>query len=167
MSDFIPIGKIVKTHGLKGAFKMAPFDHDTTFFNYTKKLFIELSENFKEFEIEFVQNLGKSFVIKLKDIKSISDAEKLLSFNLFVLKSDIPIDDDEILLSDMIGYKAYFDDNLIGIIDGFADYGAGLLYVIATTDGVSYFLPDQDEFVKETNYQEHYIIFTNIQDFLN
>ncbi|MBN2695435.1 16S rRNA processing protein RimM [bacterium] len=166
MSDFIPIGKIVKTHGLKGGFKMAPFDHDTTFFDYTKKLYLKIESDFKEFNIENIQNSGKSFLIKLKEIKSIEDAEKLISLNLFVLKAEIPIEDDEILLSDMIGYKIYSDNDYLGILDGFADYGAGLIYVVLSDDGKTYFLPDQDEFIKESNYDEKFIIFTNIQDFL-
>ncbi len=166
MTDFIPIGKISKSHALVGAFKLRPYNVNTTFFKYAKKVFIQNGDTFKEFTVEKSNKANESVIIKLLGINTPEEADKLKGLELFVLKSDIPVNNDEILLIDLLGYKAYFNENFIGEISNFSDFGGGNIYVVKTLKDEELLLPDNDNFIDCIDYENKKIIFKNIEDFL-
>ncbi len=161
--ELIPVGRLTKTHALKGALKMRPFNVNTEFFKYTDVIYLE---NGKEYKIEKIQAQKGMFILTLSGVNSIDDAIKIKGSEVFVEKSIIPIADDEIFLSDMIGFKAIFNNKIIGEIFDFADYNAGFIYIIKTENNEKYYLPDRDEFIERVDYDEAKIFFKNIEELL-
>ncbi len=166
MTEFIPIGKISKSHALVGAFKLRPYNINTNFFKYAEKVYIFLNNNYKEFKLEKSSKANENIIVKLFGINTPEEADKLKGFELFVLKSDIPVNNDEILLIDLLGFKACFNENIIGEITNFSDFGGGNIYVIKTVKDEELLLPDNDDFIDYIDYENKKIIFKNIEDFL-
>jgi 16S rRNA processing protein RimM len=162
--ELISIGKLTKTHALKGAIKMRPFNIDTDFFKYTKIIFLE---NKKEFKIEKIQKQNDGLILTLDGIKSIDDAKELQGLEVFIEKSKIPVDEDEILLADMIDFNVMVNNKLFGKIFDFADYSAGLIYIVKDNNDDKYYFPDRDEFIEKIDYEEKIIYFKDIDEFLD
>ncbi len=162
MVELISIGILTKTHALKGALKMRPFNPHTDFFNYTDHLYV----NEEVYIIDRVQSQNGIFILTLKGVNDINEAEKLKGKEVFVDKSCILVDEDEILLSDMIGFKALFKGEVIGELVDFADYNAGFIYVIKNSSDKTFYLPDQEDFVESIDYNDGKIYFKDIEELL-
>lgn len=162
--ELIPIGRLTKTHALKGALKMRPFNVNSDFFEYTDIIYLK---NGKEYRIEKIQPQNGVFILTLSGINSIEDAKKIQGNEVFIEKSLIPVKNDEILLSDMIGFKAIFNNEIIGEIFDFADYNAGFIYIVKNSKNEKYYLPDHDDYIERVDYEEGEIIFKNIEELLD
>ena len=55
MNDFLEIGQIVNSYGIKGFFKVVPFTDDITRFNNLKNIYIEKNKKLEKKEIEEVK----------------------------------------------------------------------------------------------------------------
>ena len=161
--ELIPIGRLTKTHALKGALKMRPFNVNTEFFKYTDTIYLK---NGKGYKIIKIQPQNGIFILTLGGINTIETAQELKGNEVFIDKSLIPIAEDEILLSDMIGFKVIFKDKIIGEIFDFADYNAGFIYLVKNDKNENYYLPDRDEFIEKIDYDKGEIFFKNIEELL-
>ena len=52
MEEYLEIGQIVNTFGIKGQVKVVPFTDDITQFDTLKQIYIEKRKNLELFEIE-------------------------------------------------------------------------------------------------------------------
>jgi len=163
MIELVSIGKLTKTHALKGALKMRPFNVNTDFFNYTDTIFLK---NKEEYKIKKFQLQNGIIILTLEGINSIEEAEPLRGLEVFVDKNTLAIDEDEIFLAEMIGFEAILNDKRIGLVSDFADYNAGLIYVVENDKKEKYFLPDGDDFIEKINYDLKKIFFKNIEELL-
>ena len=58
MQEYFEIGQIVNTFGIKGMVKVVPYTDDITRFDNLKKVYVEIKNNKKNYEIEEAKNLG-------------------------------------------------------------------------------------------------------------
>lgn len=124
-SDKVLIGKIVNAHGIKGDVKVKSFTmNPADVCSYTPLL----KSDDSELKIK-LKSAGNSDVI-IAHIDGVNDrttAEGLKGTEIFTLKSSIIDEDsDEILLSDLIGFKILNNDSKeIGEVVDILNYGAG------------------------------------------
>ena len=124
-SDKVLIGKIVNAHGIKGDVKVKSFTmNPADVCSYTPLL----KSDDSELKIK-LRSAGNSDVI-IAHIDGVNDrttAEGLKGTEIFTLKSSIIDEDsDEILLSDLIGFKILNNDSKeIGEVVDILNYGAG------------------------------------------
>ena len=52
MQEYFEIGQIVNTFGIKGMVKVVPYTDDITRFDNLKKVYVEIKNNKKNYEIE-------------------------------------------------------------------------------------------------------------------
>ena len=111
--DKVYIGKIVSTHGIKGELRiLSDFDFKDKVFKIGNKLIIDdVGYIIKSYRVH------KNFdMVTLNDYKDINEVLFLLKKNVYVLKSDLELDDDEILDEDLIKYAILTNDGKKGII---------------------------------------------------
>ena len=98
------LGKIVNTFGLKGEVKVYPY---VSYISKVKKVYI----NNQQMELERARNQKNIFVIKLKNIDTIEDAEKLKNSIIEMDRKDAPdLPKGTYYISDLIGFDVYTDD---------------------------------------------------------
>ena len=98
------LGKIVNTFGLKGEVKVYPY---VSYISKVKKVYI----NNQQMELERARNQKNIFVIKLKNIDTIEDAEKLKNSTIEMDREDAPdLPKGTYYISDLIGFDVYTDD---------------------------------------------------------
>ena len=80
MQEFLEIGQIVNTFGIKGMVKIKPFTDDINRFDDLEKIYIEKNNTKKEYEIEEVKYHKGMVLMKLKGVNTPEKAELLRNF---------------------------------------------------------------------------------------
>jgi len=71
MQEFLEIGQIVNTFGIKGMVKIKPFTDDINRFDRLKKVYVVNKTSKKEYEIEEVKYHKDMVLMKLKGIDKV------------------------------------------------------------------------------------------------
>ena len=103
----LKIGKIVGTHALKGELKIRSFsDFNDQRFVVGHKLY--LNEIVDPFIIKTVRVHKGNYLISFEGLQDINLVEKYIGYNVYGLKEDVELDDDEYFYDDLID-KGYVD----------------------------------------------------------
>lgn len=132
MEEYLEIGQIVNTTGIKGFLKINPFTDDITRFNKLKTIYIATKKELTEFTIEEVKYNKNMVLLKLKGIDSIEEAEKYKNFYIKINKKDIiKLPKDSYFIFDLIGCKVYTqNEECLGEIDDIFSTGSNDVYVV-------------------------------------
>lgn len=132
--DLVCIGKIVKSHGVRGAIKIESYTEDPLSLTSYKPLF--LSSEKQEIQPSLVSSNGNFLVCKLKNIDSRNDADLLRGKKIYTTRQSLPLieDDDDYYVEDLIGLDIKQDGELIGVVEDVHDYGAGSIVQIKFLD---------------------------------
>tara|TARA_B100001778_G_C18366488_1_gene528806 strand:+ start:70 stop:573 length:504 start_codon:yes stop_codon:yes gene_type:complete len=87
--NYIIVGKILTTHGIKGYMTIKSFTKiPSDIFKYT--LYIKNDKNITDIKIEDHNFLPKKTIMKVEGIDSIEDSQKYIGLDLLVPKADLP-----------------------------------------------------------------------------
>lgn len=155
--DVFKIGKISKSHGLKGELSMT----------FTSDLFDQVDADYLVCEVDgilvpfFIEEYrfknDEVVLMKFEKIDSDKDGEFLYGCDVYMERKQVPenmqTDEGEPLemgLDFYIGYTVTDSDGTtIGVIDDFDDSTANLLFCLTTPTGSNLIIPAADEFIVE------------------
>ncbi len=162
MANYIQIGKIVNTHGIKGDLKVIPLTNDKARYEVLHDVFIE-GEN-EKFIIEKVWYKKDSVMVKLKGYDNINDVIKFKDRFLLIEEKDaIDLPADTFFIFQIIGLKVYTVDNkAIGEVVDVLQPGANDVYVISN-NGKELLIPAIKEVVKKVDLEENKLIIDPIE----
>ena len=149
--EYIEIGQIVNTNGLKGVVKVNPFTDDISKFEELKYIYIQLKIELKKVKIEQVRYNKNQVLLKLEGIDSIEEAEKYRNFYLKIeKKSQEELGEDTYYIVDLIGINVYSEnDEYLGTIEDVFPTGSNDVYVVKDNLGKQILVPAIAEVVKE------------------
>ena len=151
--EYIEIGQIVNTNGLKGVVKVNPFTDDISKFEDLKYVYIQLKNELKKVKIEQVRYNKNQVLLKLEGIDSIEEAEKYRNFYLKTEKeSQEDLGEDTYYIVDLIGLDVYWDKNeYLGKIEDVFPTGSNDVYVVKDNLGKQILIPAIADVVKEVD----------------
>lgn len=156
MKNYLEIGKIISTHGLKGELKIYPWCDPLSFICNFKNFYLD---RFGEKKLEILncriqKNVG---IIKFKNIETIDEASKYLGKILYINRSDAKLDENEFFIQDMIGLDVFdYDTNkFYGKISDIFKTGANDVYEIIDNNKKKYLLPAIKDVIIETNIEDN------------
>ena len=160
MQEFLEIGQIVNTFGIKGMVKVKPFTDDITRYDYLEKVYVKANKIRKEYIIEEVKYHKDMVLIKFKGIDKLEEAELLRNLYLEVNRSEEPdLDEGTYYIVDLLGLDVYSDEgNLLGKIDDIYNNGSSDIYVIKDELGKQLLLPAISDVIKDINLQDKKMI---------
>ncbi len=95
MEDYILIGEIVKTRGLKGELKVRPLTDVIGQFESSDRLYLAVDKSMTPFDVVSAGIYKNSVYLSLQGIDSIEDAEKLIGCDIYITPEQrIPLSDD-------------------------------------------------------------------------
>ena len=104
MEQFLEIGQIVNTFGIKGMIKVKAFTDDIQRFSELKEVLIDE----KEYKIQEVKYHKNMVLLQLEGITKIEEAEKLKNEYLKIKRENaIPLEEDTYFVVDLIGLNVY------------------------------------------------------------
>ena len=155
MQNLLEIGKIVRTHGVKGGVKVINYlDDDLSKFNH-----VYIGENKKSAKIKLISPLnGGAYLMMFDVIKDIDSAEKLKNKSVYIDREEYSEYKDKIYLSDLINAPVKNENGKeLGVLVDFDDYGASVILTIRS-GAVSYTIPYVDDIIKYDASQNAFII---------
>lgn len=152
--DKIYIGKVVSTHGIKGEIKiLSDFQFKEKVFCVGKELIID--------EEKYIINSyrrHKNFeMVTLNDYNNINDILFLMKKKIYIDKSMLELNDNEVLDSDLVNYKVVSLDGRVGKIVEifFASESNKILRIMFDKEVL---IPIKSPMVKEINKNKKEIV---------
>ena len=154
--DWIPVGRVTRTHGLKGELKFFPADQDDLVVENDQR--IRLGE--ATFKIKSVRGAKSPFIVKFEGIDSIEAAQILSGQEVLVAKEDLeslPV--GEYYRFEIEGLKAFDDTGkYYGVIEDVIATGSNDVYVVRE-DGKEWLVPMIDSVVQSIDLEQGKLIF--------
>ena len=126
MEQFLQVGVISSTHGIRGEVKVFPTTDDPNILE-TKKEKLSL-------EVQGVKFFKQFVIVKFKGIDNINDIEQYKGCSLFVSREDaVALEEDEYFIADLIGMEVYTNENpeeLFGTLKDVIETGANEVYLV-------------------------------------
>ena len=164
-SNFIPFGKILKPHGIKGELKLFLYNKDSKILEKKINIWIDTEECLTSFKLLSVR--GDEFkIVKLDKINSRDDATSLSNKEFFISRADFPdIESDNFYINDIINFKALNGDNELGFIyDIFSLPGGNVMGI--NYDGKEILVPMVEKYIKFFDFENRIVILKNIKEFI-
>ena len=160
MEEYLEIGQIVNTNGLKGTLKVKPLTDDITRFEELETIYIEKAKELIEFKIQEVKYSKNMVLLKLEGIESIDEAEKYKNFYIKINRKDaVELEEDSYFIVDIIGCEVYTDnEELLGKVIDVFQTGSNDVYTVKNSEGKEILLPAIEEVVKDINIDNKKII---------
>lgn len=143
MDNFIRVGVITRTHGIKGEVKVFPTTDDAKRFESLNKLYLDTGKEYMPLEIEGIKYFKNLIILKFKDINDINDIEKYKGKDLLISIDDaIELKEDEYFIFDLIDSEVYTEDGTkLGILTEVLTSSANDVYLVKTKDKKEILLP--------------------------
>lgn len=154
--DWIPVGRVTRTHGLKGELKFFPADQDDLVVQKDQQ--IRLGET--TFKIKSVRGVKSPFIVKFEGVDSIEAAQSLSGQEVLVAKEDFEsLPEGEYYRFEIEGLKAFDDTGkYYGVIEEIIATGSNDVYVVHG-DGKEWLVPMIDSVVQNIDLEEGKLIF--------
>lgn len=156
MEQFLQVGIISSTHGVRGEVKVYPTTDDVKRFKKCGKLLLDTGADKRELEVEGVKFFKQFAILKFKGFDSIDDIAVYKGKSLYVAREDaVRLGRDEYFIADLIGMKVVDDkEREVGTLTDVMETGANDVYVIERREGGELLLPAIKECILEVAPEE-------------
>lgn len=165
MEQYLELGQIVNTFGIKGQVKVNPFTDDIRRFEELKEIYVEKKNELKLFKIEQVNYSKNMVILKLQGVNNPDEAEKLRNCYIKINRKDAKkLPEGTYYIVDLIGLEVYTDeDKLLGKVDDIYNTGSSDIYVVKDELGKQILLPAIKDVLKKVDLENGKIIVHLIQ----
>lgn len=159
MLEYLSIGQIINTHGLRGAVKVYPLTDDISRFEKLKEVYVEENDGIVKYKVESVKFLSSTVSVKLKGVDSEEAANKLRGSYIKVdRKSAVKLPKDTYFICDLIDLEVYDEKGLlIGTVKDVLQTGSNDVYVIQSS-GKDILIPALKDIVKKIDLENKKIL---------
>ena len=110
VKEYLEIGQIVNTYGIKGFVKVVPYTDDVQRFDDLKSVYVEYKKELLKMQIEEVKYHKQFVLIRFKHVLDINMAEKYKGCFLKIDRKDaVTLPEDTYFIVDLIGIQVYTD----------------------------------------------------------
>ena len=88
MLDYLKIGGIISTHGLKGEVKVFPTTEDVRRYDDLDTVYIEMPQGRLPVHVEHVRYFKNLVIVKFRGLNRIEDVQPYLKHDLYVSRED-------------------------------------------------------------------------------
>lgn len=132
--EFLLIGKVVNTHGIKGEVRVIPYTESIDSFRAAKEVYLkQKSGPFQKFHVVRVRPHKNIYIVALEGINHINNAEALIGANIYRKKSTLPplTSPDEYYWHEVIGLEVrLITGEKIGKVKQIFNAGSNDIFVV-------------------------------------
>ena len=153
MEDFLQVGVITTTHGIRGEVKVFPTTDDVGRFKDLREVYLNTGEDTLKLEVESCKFFKQFVILKFKGIDTINEIEQYKKCPLLVTREEaVPLEDDEYFVADLIGLKILTETGiLVGTLKDVIHTGANDVYAVELPDGGEILLPAIKECIMDVD----------------
>lgn len=148
-NSYIECGKIINTHGCHGGVKLESWCNTPEVLASLKSLYLLSGGNYTEHRVLRASVFRQFVVAELEGIADMDAALALKNTIVYARRSDIPLDEGEYFIADLIGLPVRDESTgkLYGTLKETINRGASDIYVVDTPDG-DRMIPAVPEFIR-------------------
>jgi 16S rRNA processing protein RimM len=156
---FLPVGKIVGAHGVKGNLKVHSYAESVSVFKPGSWIYVILAGKIeRHFAIKWAKTHGRSILLSLKGIEDRNTAETLIGVELCIERIHLPeLEEGEYYWTDIIGLSVFTTDNqYIGRVESIMATGSNDVYIVKNqteNDGTEILIPAIESVVLEIDIE--------------
>lgn len=156
MDNYLRVGVISSTHGIRGEVKVFPTTDDVNRFHDLKEVILDTGKDYIPLEVENVKFFKQMVILKFKGINDINEIEKYRGKDLLVTRENaVPLGEDEYFIYDLLGSEVVTEDGtVLGILEEILTTNANDVYVVKTKDKKEILLPSIKECILDINLDE-------------
>lgn len=165
MKEYIKVGKIVNTHGVKGCIKCIPMTDDEERFQELEYVYTEKDDTRRKIMNVWYKK-GMAY-IQLENINDMNTAESFKDTFISILEDQLrELPQDSYYIFDLEGMEVYSaEGKYLGKIDDVYQTGANDVYQV-TNEGKSFLIPAVKAVVKEVNLKKNKMVINVIEGLL-
>ena len=115
--EFINIGKIVNTHGIKGELRiLSDFRHKDKVFKKGMKFYVGKEK--EEFTVNSYRFHKIFDMVTFEGFTNINEVLYLKGRQVYINKEDLVLDDGEVYIENLIGYDVIIGEKVLGKVTG-------------------------------------------------
>ncbi len=169
-ADLMLVGRIGKTHGVRGDVKVTPETDDPERFSELETVFV--GPQARSFAVETVRyqhsKRGTTVLLKLAGVDTPEAAAALKGLDVYAQPEDLPpLAEDEFFLHDLVGARVVTTDGAdIGTVADVLDLPAQPVCVVRRPGRPDALIPIVPAFIAELNIPDGVLIITPIEGLL-
>ena len=155
MNDYVCVGKIVNTHGIKGELRiLSDFELKTKVFKKDVNLYVGPEK--QKFTITGYRHHKMFDMVTFAGITNINEVLSLKGLFVYAKRDILDITNDSYILSVLIGLEVYDKDKKIGTVkDYYLDNGNTLLDIVGQKE---FYIPLKSHYIKNVDTKNKKII---------
>ena len=152
---YLECGKIVNTHGVKGAVKLESWCNTPADLAELKRIFVQNGNQMKELSVKHASVFKQFVIAELDGVNDFDSALALKNTVVYASREDFELEDGDYFIADIIGLPVIDvnTDTVYGTLADVINRGASDIYVIKTPNGEK-MIPAVDEFVKNVDLEK-------------
>lgn len=160
MEQYLEVGKITSTHGVKGEVKVVPLTDDPQRFEELKWVFLDKGNSMEKYNIDSVKYQKNNVILKFREVKDMDTAQSLKGVMLKVDRQNaVKLPKDSFFICDLIGLQVYDETGvLLGKLNNILKTGSNDVYIINDDKGKETLIPALKSVVKKISIEEGKII---------
>lgn len=160
MQEYLEIGKVANTHGVKGELKIISLTDDPGRFNKLKWVYVDKKGSMEKYDIEYVKFFKNFVIVKFKGLDDMAIAEGFKGLYLKVdRKNAVKLPKDSYFICDLIGCEVFDEaSNKLGILKDILKTGSNDVYIVGEENQEEILIPALKEVVKKISIEERKVI---------
>ena len=170
VKDFLNVGKIVNTHGIRGEVRVIRITDFEERFAPGSTLWIrDKNGNLVEAEVQSHRKHKNFDLVQFKGWNNINDVEHLKGSMLLVSKEDLEeLKEGEYYYFQIIGLDVYTNDDMyIGKVKEILSPGANDVWVVKSDRGKEYLIPYINDVVKNVDIEGRRLVIEPMEGLLD
>ena len=154
LKEFLEVGKIVTTHGIRGEVKVEPWCDTPDFLKEFSTLYLDKGKTpMTVVRARSYKNMG---YLQLQGVDTMDQAQTLRGKVLYIRRSDAHLQEGEFFIQDLIGLTVVDADSekTYGTLCQVSETGANDVYHIKGEDGKVRLIPAIPQVVVETDLEK-------------
>ena len=155
MEQFLQVGVISSTHGIRGEVKVFPTTDDPVRFKKLKNVLLDTGREQLELEVQSVKFFKQFVIVKFKSIDNINDIEMYKGKSLLIPREDaVALGEDEYYIADLIGMEVFTEEGRFGVLKDVMETGANEVYIIASDEHGEVLVPAIRQCILDVDIKE-------------
>ena len=153
IKEYLEIGEIVGTHGVRGEMRVNPYCDSPDFFTGFKTLFYDATGSCAVRVIS-ARPHGNVVLLRLEGVESIERAQAMRGRLLYIKRADANLPDGRYFIAELIGCEVHDADNpakLYGTLTDVSETGANDVWYITAPNCREYLIPAIPDVVIDTD----------------
>lgn len=149
--EFLEVGQIVSTHGVRGEVKVMPWADCPEFLLDFDSMYLGA----KALKVTSARVQKTCVLIKFEGIDDLDEANRLREKVLSIRREDAVLEEGAVFIEDLLGLPVFADGKQIGVLKEVMSRPGNDVYIVKGEK--EYLIPSVPEFILERNIDEGFI----------